>query len=171
MGNLETGIMGDLSDRMSGEDYSPRDCLDRNRYTPNYDTPNYDAEVASEASGEPSRDPIRHKVSRVRLSWLTPGYRGPNCHFDSRTYKDYNDGEKADFDRLLVSIFHHGLKVPLITFQSHVLVGMRRYAIMAGLRHEVVEVWEIVDEDPGMWLGPDIDRLNDLKQRCGDTTY
>ena len=119
--------------------------------------------------------PIEYEERTVKVDTLTPGYRGDNCHFDYRKYEDRSPDQQADYDRLIASIFHHGVLKPLITFHNddghYVLIGMRRWEIMYNLGRINCRVWVITDEDPGTWLSPDIDRLNELKKRCGIAKY
>jgi len=115
--------------------------------------------------------PIAYKVKTVELGRLSPGYRGPNCHFDFKSYEDRDRREQEDMDRLRKSILERGIVTPLIVYQNHVLIGMRRWEIGVRVDIHSCTVWEIVGEDPGDWLSPDINRLNDLKRRCGDCSY
>ena len=119
---------------------------------------------------------IEFKLVTAKTDTLIPGFRGANCHFDYRKYEDRYPHHRADYDKLVVSIFHKGVLKPLITFANEdghfILIGMRRWEIMMRMAsYDYCQVCLISNEDPGDWLSPDIDRLNELKQKIGTTKY
>ena len=75
-----------------------------------------------------------------------------------------------DFDRLVVSIYHHGILCPLITHRGHVLIGQRRAEIGQRFGIETVECWD-VQEDVTLWWRPDVARLDQLKRKVGEVVY
>ena len=75
-----------------------------------------------------------------------------------------------DYDRLIVSIFHEGIRAPIITWRRHVLIGMRRAEIARRLSIETVRCWNIL-EDVHEWHGWDLARLEALKVACGSVNY
>lgn len=97
---------------------------------------------------------------------LTPGFSGVTCHFQWRPFEDRNPAEQADWLALRDSIRTHGILNPLITWGSHVLIGMRRWeiAVLDGIG--VVPVAEIL-EDPAHWRIGDVRRLRDMLHATG----
>lgn len=98
-----------------------------------------------------------------KLADLTPGYHGKTIDFDFRPYEQRSKDHQRRFDGLVVSIFHDGIKHPLITFGDHVLIGQQRHQIGLQLGIEEVEVLEI-QEDISEWGAEDIKRLELLRE-------
>ena len=114
--------------------------------------------------------PIPYTEETADLSALALGFQGKRISFDWRPYHLRTAAARADFDRLLVSIFHRGILKPLITYQGHVLIGQRRAEIGMRLHLGVVRVWE-VQEDVSKWWKPDVARLAKLKAKMGEASY
>lgn len=117
------------------------------------------------------KPPIPYRIITVPIVELTLGFHGEHVDFEWRPYCRRTEEAKADYDRLLVSLWHNGMKVPPITFRRHVLIGMRRIEIMRRLNyHAIIECAEI-QEDVQMWDRDDIPRLQALKARVGSVVY
>jgi DNA invertase Pin-like site-specific DNA recombinase len=101
---------------------------------------------------------------------LSLGFRGERLDFCWKSYANRRPDQRADYDRLIVSIFHDGIRRPLITFGGHVLIGMRRAEIARRLGISSVCCWRIL-EDVAEWHGSDLERLEALKVACGATRY
>lgn len=119
------------------------------------------------------------RVSR-ELADLEPGYRGERLSFSWRPYAERKPDHRADFDRLIVSIYHHGILRPLVTYRDpaappgriadRVLIGMRRWEIGLRLNLGAVECVEIL-ENVRDWHGADLPRLKALAAAFGSTDY
>lgn len=114
--------------------------------------------------------PIPYTEGRERLDGLVLGYRGERVEFSWRPYAERKPDHRADYDRLAASIQREGIRSPLITFRSHVLIGMRRAEIGLACGIETVRCWRIM-EDVHEWHGDDLHRLDVLKAAYGATTY
>jgi hypothetical protein len=119
--------------------------------------------------------PIPIELVDVPLGELVLGYAGERVSFCWRPYEFRTPDHQADYDRLIVSVFHHGIQTPLITCRppgrtDHVLIGMRRAEIGRRLGLETVRCARIL-EDVHDWHGSDLARLAALKQQLGSTTY
>ena len=115
--------------------------------------------------------PITPTMVTKRLDVLTLGFTGARIRFDYRPYAERSPDARADYDRLIVSIFHKGILAPLITTHDHhVLIGMRRAEIGRRLGIEKVRRLQ-VDEDVTQWWRDDVERLNALKAQMGATEY
>jgi len=115
-------------------------------------------------------NPVDFRVVTVSLDDLILGFHGEHVDFEWRPYDERKREHRADYDRLIVSVFHLGILSPLITYMRHVLIGMRRAEI--GMRVGIKEVscWEIV-EDVSQWTRTDIARLNALKEKVEPVRY
>lgn len=114
--------------------------------------------------------PIPYTVMRLPLRDLRLGFKGKRISFSWRPYPDRTPKAREDFDRLIVSIYHHGILCPLITHRGHVLIGQRRAEIGQRLGIETVECWD-VEEDVTKWWRPDVARLDQLKLKVGEVVY
>lgn len=102
----------------------------------------------------------------LKLGYHTEG----GVDFDWKPYARRTEEARRDYDRLEQSIRAHGILKPLLTYQGHVLIGMRRAEIAAKLGIESVRCWEIVD-DVSKWATADLVKLDELKKHCGATHY
>lgn len=115
--------------------------------------------------------PITFERTSRRPCDLWLGFHGDHVDFDWRPYKDRTPEARADYDRLIVSLFHHGLKQPVIVHGDFVLIGMRRVEILKRLDPwEPIECLDII-EDVSKWTEHDLPRLEALKQVAGSFAY
>jgi len=113
---------------------------------------------------------VAYQEVTERLSDLVLGLQGERVTFCWRPYAERPASHRADYDRLVVSIYHQGIVCPLITWGSHVLIGQRRAEIGKRLGIDTVRCWRI-REDVRQWHGADLLRLEALKRHCGAARY
>ena len=114
---------------------------------------------------------INHSYTTYTVEDLKLGFRCKNVHFSWKPYKDRFESHRKDYDRLIVSIFHYGILKPVITYQGHVLIGMRRVEILQRMSPlQSIKCCEIL-EDVTQWTTKDIDRLDELKKQIGEVEY
>lgn len=117
-------------------------------------------------------NPIPYKIVTIPIPDLKLGYHGSHTDFVWRPYDERSEEAREDYDRLEDSIIKYGVKKPIITFQNHVLIGMRRVELI--LKHygifEEIACAEIT-EDVYLWDRNDIPRLNELKKEIGEHIY
>lgn len=94
---------------------------------------------------------------------LALGFHGERIDFDYRPYEHRSAEARADYDRLKANLEINGMRNPLITYQGHVLIGMRRYEIMVGLGQTDFECIEIL-EDVNQWWQDGPPKLEALKR-------
>ena len=114
--------------------------------------------------------PVRHEIVTERIGRLRLGFTGARIWFDWRPYAERTPAAREDYDRLIVSIFHHGLLSPLITYSGHVLVGQRRAEIAHRLGICDARCYRVL-ENVDAWWRDDVVRLNGLKAQIGATEY
>ena len=95
------------------------------------------------------------------------------CHFDHvdydwRPYPERPEDHREDYDRLKVDLAERGMKNPLITWNDHVLIGMRRCEIAVDLGWSLVRCWEIQDDLNADWTP---DRVFALRDRYRKASY
>lgn len=98
------------------------------------------------------------------------GFDGQSLHFSHRRYEDRTLESRIDYDKLIIDLFHNGMKNPLITHKGHVLIGMRRFEIMKTMGHVQVKCWEIT-EDVSQWDRDDLPRLQVLRDSYNPAVY
>lgn len=136
--------------------------------------------------------PIPFDTIDVRLSDLALGFSSGDGRIDFcwKPYEQRDEKKRADYDKLLVSIYHSGILKPLIVCRSKkqitsrgvivqpldqvcVLIGMRRAEIglrmMLGRDASVSAV--MILEDVSLWWRHDVVRLNKLKAKLGEVSY
>jgi hypothetical protein len=106
--------------------------------------------------------PIRHHMECVRLDCLELGFQGEKVDF---SYRERSVQTDKPFAALRASIRANGLRWPVVTYQQHVLIGMRRVAILRELwmPHFIVPCYEL-DEDVHEYTRDDILRLEAWKR-------
>lgn len=105
-----------------------------------------------------------------RSADLVLGLSGPHVDFDWRPFDRRRADQQEDYLRLRASIGRVGIRRPVITWHKHVLIGMRRVEIARDLGIATVRAFRIL-EDVTKWRGRDLERLEWLKRRCGETPY
>lgn len=116
-------------------------------------------------------NPIPHRIEQRRIGDLKLGFTGEYVDFSWRPYAKRTDEARADYDRLIVSLWHDGCLKPVITYKGHVLIGMRRIEIMTRLYPcQFVDCVEIL-EDVSRWTRDDLPRLEALKEKIGRVEY
>ena len=108
---------------------------------------------------------IKHTKRYYYRDELSLGFRGDKVQFEHKPYHQRSPEARAAYDRLRESLMAVGMRHPLITYQGHVLIGMRRFEIMcelAGERNKTFSCLEIL-EDVSAWTRDDIDRLDAFK--------
>lgn len=99
---------------------------------------------------------------------LSLGFIGICCSFEHRLFKDRTPEAQEAYLKLKDSLIKFGMKDPLITHRGNVLIGMRRFEILASTQKSFRCI-EIL-EDVALWRKPDIIRLSDLKKELyGDS--
>lgn len=121
----------------------------------------------------PATRPIATTRLRIRPGELILGFHGDHVDFDWKPYHQRSPEHQALHDRLLVSIFHHGVKKPVITHRGHVLVGQRRVEIARRLYPDVkLDCIEIEEDVARHWTEHDVfERLPILKAEIGEVPY
>lgn len=102
-----------------------------------------------------------YRMGERAVAELVPGFQGETCKFEWRPYDQRTPDEQADWRALRDSIQRHGVVNPLIVWDRHVLIGMRRWEIAAQIGISTVPVCEIL-EYPGQWHISDVRRLRKL---------
>jgi len=116
--------------------------------------------------------PIEYNLISVKSSELELGYHGSHTDFVWRPYEERSEEARADYDLLEESILKDRLQKPLITFNGHVLIGMRRLEIFwkhFGFSEEIA--CADILEDVYLWDRYDILRLNEMKAVIGEYEY
>lgn len=108
---------------------------------------------------------IKYRLTEYRGDQLTLGYKGEHCAFVWRAYKERSFEARKSYNELKADLIKNGMKHPLITYEGHVLIGMRRFEIIVAL-HGVQSWFECYDitEDVSQWGRDDINRLEEFKQ-------
>lgn len=90
---------------------------------------------------------------------LTPGLAIGRVSFKFTLYDNRAGTDKIRYDLLKKDLIKNGMRNPLIIWQGHVLVGMRRYDILK----DIVEEFECleVQEDISKWSSSSV--LNLIK--------
>lgn len=115
--------------------------------------------------------PVPFVRGTERTRALVLGLSAPHVRWVWRPYESRSPEHRADYDRLLVSIYHNGIKSPVIVWGQHVLVGQRRVEIARRLGIRRVPVLSI-GEDVRLWWRNDITRVDrHLKPEAGETAY
>lgn len=115
--------------------------------------------------------PIETTTIKARPTALILGLHGDHVDFDWRPYWKRSPEAQKDYDALVVSLFHHGMKMPVITHKGHVLIGMRRVEIMRRIDPESKIPCVEITEDVSKWDRNDIPRLAALKKAIGEVEY
>lgn len=102
--------------------------------------------------------PIPYTLVRLDTATATLGLDAYHTKWVWRAYADRPADHRADYDRLLVSIYHEGVKTPVIGWRGHVLVGQRRVEIARRLGIGSVEMLEI-GEDVTLYWTHDVERI------------
>lgn len=105
---------------------------------------------------------IEHRMIVYRSEDLQNGFIGKSCSFEHIPLKQRSDDAKQAYQRLRDDLLCNGMQDPLITYQGHVLIGMRRFEILKNIQAEFKAV-EVL-EDVATWTGKDIDRLQAFKK-------
>lgn len=114
---------------------------------------------------------IRVLAKEIPGKDLCLGFRGKYVHFRHRPYADRPEEHQEDYLRLRADISHRGIINPIITFDNHVLIGMRRYEIMMSIHGGwKFRCWEI-QENVNEWTRADIDRLELFKSSMQEVSY
>ena len=106
--------------------------------------------------------PVAHEYRTIPTEDLVLGFDAQLVHFEHRAFQDRREEAKIAYLALEEDLLENGLKSPLITFQGHVLVGMRRFEILCDFRASFPCVE--ITEDVSAWDSDDIDRLNEFKK-------
>lgn len=113
-------------------------------------------------------NPIQFKKVRYRTSNLVMGFKGYKVAFSCKVFKDRSAESQCAYLELKKDLIDNGMINPLITFQGHVLVGIRRFEILRD-QQTVFSCYEI-KEDVYHWDRDDIERLDVFKTLVyGDT--
>lgn len=100
---------------------------------------------------------MRNRPGRAIVEQLTPGYRGETCKFEFRPRYMLEGEEARDWDDLFLSVREHGMINPLIVYNGHVLIGMRRWECLKVLGVKDCAVVNLI-EPVGQW------RLEDVRK-------
>lgn len=108
--------------------------------------------------------PIKFKLTQFERGDLVNGFRGDKVQFEHRPYEQRSPAAREAYDKLKTSLEAHGMLDPLITYQGHVLIGMRRFEIMGAMTgpRTSFPCYEI-QEDVANWDREDVNRLNEFK--------
>lgn len=89
---------------------------------------------------------------------LTPGFKGDHCCFEHKDFCDRTPYAQTAYRRLEKSLLENGMTSPLIVYQNHVIVGMRRFEILRDKQQsfECIEVMEDLQTGGAEW----VDRIN-----------
>jgi hypothetical protein len=103
---------------------------------------------------------------------LKLGFRGEFVYFRHRKFEDRPTDHQEDYFNLNLSISAVGIKKPLIVFDNHVLIGMRRYEIAMDLNPDCIfDCVVILENVKSEWTRFDIPRLDELKEHIGEIEY
>jgi len=108
---------------------------------------------------------------------MSPGFKGDNIAFDWKPYEKRTKPEQEDFDRLVLSIYHHGMRDPLITYRPpkamarFVLIGQRRWEVVKTMNPSQPMRCIDILEDVSAWWKWDVVRLHRLRDSLGRTEY
>lgn len=118
------------------------------------------------------KGPIEYKIVSLYPDDFELGYHGSHVDFVHRPYKERSPEHRADYDKLEQSVLKNRIQKPIIIFQGHVLIGMRRAELH--IKHfgyfEQILCAEI-QEDVYLWDRNDLPRLAELKERIGEYEY
>lgn len=115
--------------------------------------------------------PIPNSFGEALTDHLELGLIVPHTRWVWKPYAQRPAEHRADFDRLLVSVYHEGVKTPVIVRGGHVLIGQRRVEIAKRLGITTVPVLRIEEDITGYWKH-DVERINrHLKPAAGEWTY
>jgi hypothetical protein len=110
---------------------------------------------------------VKHCIRVYRQRDLVQGFKGKACSFEFTPMDQCSPTGRARFEKLRDDLRRYGMKHPLITYQGHILIGMRRFEVVQEWEEEFtcVEVLEQVEN----WVTADIVRLNNFNATiCGD---
>ncbi len=114
---------------------------------------------------------IKYKLTKFRANQLKLGFKGEHCDFTWKPYDERSPEARAAYDALRADMIRVGMLRPLITYQGHVLIGMRRFEIEVSITGERVwlDCYEVM-EDVSQWGRDDIDRLEEFKKQVYGNT-
>ncbi len=107
---------------------------------------------------------IKFVKVRVRANELVLGYKGEYCAFVHRPYNERSPEARLAYDLLKADMIIKGMLNPIITYNNHVLIGMRRFEIIVSIDGEYtwVDCYNILD-DVSQWKRIDIKKLEEFK--------
>lgn len=114
---------------------------------------------------------VKYIEKKISGQELKLGFRGKHVHFRWKPYSERSLEHQHDFDRLFSSIMVHGIKNPLIVFDNHVLIGMRRYEIKMKLNPDYVFDCLEIQENVNEWTRQDLPKIDYLKSLMEKVTY
>lgn len=115
--------------------------------------------------------PIPYRVVDLDTETAELGLKGENVYWAWKPYEDRLPAHQADYDRILVSIYHHGVRQPVICWENHVLIGQSRVEIARRLGIKSVPALQI-EEDARLYWKHDIARIDrHLKPVAGEWQY
>lgn len=121
--------------------------------------------------------PIPYELAEVPVAGLSLGLKGNHAYWAWKPYADRLPEHQEDYNRLLVSIYHDGVKSPVIgwtdpeTGTTHVLIGQRRAEIAERLGIETIGLVRIL-EDPRLYWQWDLERISrHLRPVAGEVGY
>jgi hypothetical protein len=82
---------------------------------------------------------------------LTPGFKGRRITFEYRRYEERSPEARESYDALRADLEANGMRNPLITYQGHVLIGMRRFEIMCERGQRIFPCIEILEDVSEWW--------------------
>ena len=123
--------------------------------------------------------PVRYAPGSERSDCLELGLHGEHIDFEWRPYAQRSPEARADYDKLVVSLFHDGQLKPVIVWtdraegiwRTHVLTGMRRVAILRRFGGDALVDIVCIQEDVRLWTLADLPRLEALKAEIGSVDY
>lgn len=103
---------------------------------------------------------VKHCMRRYHRDELVQGFKGKSCSFEFKPYEEMGPTWQQRFDRLKADLLQYGMKHPLVTYKGHILMGMRRFAVLKDVQehYDCIEILEAVEN----FMGPDIVRLNNF---------
>lgn len=118
-------------------------------------------------------DKVQYINTRVHIDDLTLGYTGKHVDFTWSPYMKRTEQAREDYDKLVVSLFHHGMQRPCITYKNHVLIGMRRVEIIKSFKGtDWIRCIELNPmENVQEWTRDDLWKIDELKQVAGSFEY
>ena len=115
--------------------------------------------------------PVEYRRCTVNLYEVRMGLHTPHVDWCWRPYDQRTIEARADYDRLVVSIYHHGVQRPLIVHGYHVLIGQRRAEIASRLGITELPALDIT-EDLRRATREDVERIDrHLRPLAGETVY